>query len=133
MNSNELLSYLHDVRDLEQIYYTCNTGINNLQYKANRLGIYKKIKLPEKKEFDFFYSWDFELGNAYAISFFIGIIIPIIYCIQEKEHWQGSILGIIAAIILVFVGGAIIALPIIVVIYIGDYIYILKNGILRDT
>ncbi len=54
MNSNELLSYLHDVRDLEQICYTCNTGINNLQYKANRLGIYKKIKLPEKKEFVFF-------------------------------------------------------------------------------
>ncbi len=36
-------------------------------------------------------------------------------------------MGIIAAIILVFVGGAIIALPIIVVIYIGDYIYIKKR------
>lgn len=122
MNTNELLLYLHNVRDLEQICYTCDKSINSLQYRANKLGICKKIKLPEKED-GFFHGPDFELEIVYGISFLIGIIIPIIYCMTERKHWQGSILGSIAAFFLVLIGGAVIAVLIMVLVYIIGYIY----------
>lgn len=122
MNTNELLLYLKSVRDLEQICYTCNRSINNLQYRADRLGICKNFVEPIKPSS---YSSDWEFQEIYGCAYVVSLILCFIFFQYMWPDMFGAIwiLGIICAVVFCLFAGFLVALPVSAIILIAIYIY----------
>lgn len=124
MNTKELLSYLHNVRDLEQTCYTCDKSISNLQYKAGKLGISENFSKPMKPRFfDYFAGLDVE--GIYGIAYLISLIICFVYFIYKWPEAFGAtwVLGIVCVVFFCGFVGLLVALPVSILIFIGIFAY----------
>lgn len=124
MNTSELLVYLYDVRDLEQICYTCNKGISYLEYRAGKLGIKKNITEPAKPKISsYFDAWGVQ--EIYVCAYGVSLILCFIYFLFKWPNAFGAawVLGIISVACFCIFVGMLVALPIAIIIYVGIVAY----------